>query len=331
MARANTYNDGRDYFVARGRFSPRRPVEDRGSTIHPIIRGFPTSEEFLSAVKREMKIRCYQRGSIKQYLSRLSSFLGWFGNRPNRVTIEAVREFLELLVDGGASSSTLSGYLSAIRMAFDKFCGRSVTLGLQTPRKSKRLPYVPNRDEIVRLIQAAPTKRARLLIELMYASGFRVSEIASLKWKNLDFQQNQIRIDSGKGRVDRIVLMPNRCRLDLQIMFKADSSKECENCEGNLIGEGYVFADGCRSKHVSVRSIERMVARACSKARILKRLTPHSLRHAFATHLVENGTDVSFVQRLLGHARLETTRIYTRTAEPQRFSIRSPLDALQKL
>ena len=115
MARSNTYNDGRVYFGARGRQAPRRPVEDRYSTVHPIIRGFPTTDEFLTAVKREMKIRFYQSGSIKQYISRLNCFLKWFGHRPNRVTVETVREFLELLVDGGATSSTLSGYLTAIR------------------------------------------------------------------------------------------------------------------------------------------------------------------------------------------------------------------------
>ena len=146
-------------------------MEDRYSTVHPIIRGFPTSEEFLVAVRREMKIRCYRKGSIKQYMSRLNCFLDWFGHRPNRVTVETVREFLELLVDSGITSSTLSGYLAAIRMAFDKFCGRS--------------------------------------------------------------------------------------------------------------------------------------------------------------HLVENGTNVRFVQKLLGHARLETTAIYTRTARSRELSILSPLDALQ--
>ena len=146
-------------------------MEDHCRSCHPIIQGRPSAETFLNVVRQEMKIRCYRKGSIKQYMSRLNCFLDWFGHRPNRVTVETVREFLELLVDSGITSSTLSGYLAAIRMAFDKFCGRS--------------------------------------------------------------------------------------------------------------------------------------------------------------HLVKNGTDVRFVQKLLGHARLETTAIYTRTARPRELSILSPLDALQ--
>ena len=329
MARPSTYNDGRVYFVARGRQAARRPVEDRYGTVHPIIRGFPTAEEFLLAVKREMKIRCYRKGSIKQYMSRLNCFLDWFGYRPSRVTSETVREFLELLVDSGVASSTLAGYLTAIRTAFDKFCGRSVTLGLQTPRKNKRLPYVPNRDEVVRLIQAAPTKRARLLIELMYASGFRVSEIASLKWKQLDFREARIRIDSGKGGVDRLVLMPQACRSDLQDLYQGCIFKGGPPSPESDFGERYVFNSEDSGGHLSVRTIERMVSDVRQEANILKPLTPHSLRHAFATHLVENGTDVRFVQKLLGHARLETTAIYTRTARPREVAILSPLDALQ--
>lgn len=137
MPGRRTYNDGRPYFVAKGRKAPRKAIENRVTTVHPIINGYPTTDEFLNAVKREMKIRFYSPQSIKQYMSHLRRFLAWFGDRPNRICIESVRQFLEILVDGGASSSTLAGHLAAIRMAFDKFCDRNETLGLQTPRQCK--------------------------------------------------------------------------------------------------------------------------------------------------------------------------------------------------
>ena len=318
MPKSHTYNDGRPYFAAKGRFATRQAVEDRCSTIHPIIRGFPTTEEFLAAVERELKIRCYQKSSIKQYISHLNCFLTWFGHPPHKVNVETVRSFLEFLVDGQASSSTLTGYLSAIRTAFDKFCGRSVTLGLQTPRKPKRLPFVPSRREVSQLIKAAQSPRDRLLIQLMYASGFRVSEVARLRWRDIEFEKRQIRVKEGKGRVDRLVLFPETCRNQMLRMFAETQNNK----------QTYVFTGESPSRHISSRTVGRIVERTWRRVGTAKTITPHLLRHAFATHLVENGTDIRFVQKLLGHSKIETTTIYTRCAKPRRLTIQSPLDAI---
>lgn len=153
----------------------------------------------------------------------------------------------------------------------------------------------------------------------MYASGFRVSEIARLKWKSINFENYQIRIDKGKGRVDRLVMLPHKCRDSLIQLFEA---------KANVHGDKFVFTGESQSRHISIRSIERIVETARSKANITKTITPHALRHAFATHLLENGTDIRFVQKMLGHKRIETTTIYTRTAKPNRISIQIPLDQL---
>ena len=102
--------------------------------------------------------------------------------------LESVRRFLETLVDGGAQSSTLAGYLAAIRTAFDKLCGRDVTLGLAVPRRPKKLPTVPSRQEIVRMLDSAQSLRDKLMIGLLYATGFRVSEVSKLKWSDFDFK-----------------------------------------------------------------------------------------------------------------------------------------------
>jgi hypothetical protein len=138
-----TYNDGRLYSPARGRYAPRARVEDHLAATHAVVdldRRRPVPRIFLQAIVRELKIRFYQRKSVKAYHHALAGFLRWFGGLPHQVTREDVRDYLELLVDGGGSASWVSINLSAIRTAFDKMCGRQITLGLMSPRRPKRLP-----------------------------------------------------------------------------------------------------------------------------------------------------------------------------------------------
>ncbi|MEM7455423.1 MAG: tyrosine-type recombinase/integrase [Planctomycetota bacterium] len=312
----HTYNNGQPYSKAQGRAASRHYVEDRKSTCHPIVRGTPTREEFVTEVVREMKIRAYKQGTIKVYKSRLRSFLDWFGDRPHRVSRQTVRAYLELLVDGGAEPATLAGNISALRTAFDKFCGRDVTLGLATPRETKKLPVVPSRNEIVLLLNAASSRRNKLLIGLAYAGGFRVSELCRLRWEDFDFDRNTIHIKQGKGSVDRVVFLPASFRDQLVMLAELSGQN------------GYVFSSSSPERHLSPRTVGRVITATRIAAGIQKPISPHSLRHAFATHLLENGADIRFVQKMLGHAKLETTTIYTRLARPNENAGRSPLDCV---
>jgi site-specific recombinase XerD len=319
----HTYNNGQPYRAARGRLAATPSIEQRMATCHPIIQGRPSAEQFIQAVRRELKIRCYRPRTIKSYSSCLRGFLSWFGRRPNLVSRESVREFLELLVDGGAQPSTLAVTLSAIRTAFDKFCGRDVTLGLATPRKSKRLPVVPSRQEVLRLLDAAITTRDKLLIGLMYATGLRVSEVSKLEWRSVDFDRNLIWVRDGKGCKDRIVCLPKSYK---KLLFY---QAELAGFKGYLFpGSSRATSNGPGSRYISPRTVQRIVRTTVEGAGIAKRITPHSLRHAFATHLLENGTDIRFIQKLLGHKNLETTTIYTHVSKPRQAAVSSPLDSL---
>ena len=314
----HTYNNGKRYLKAQGRSGERSAVEYRGSTCHPVVRGRPSKAEFLRAIERELKIRAYRMNTVKTYVANLSKFLDWFGLKPHRVTLESVRRFLETLVDGGAQSSTLAGYLAAIRTAFDKLCGRDVTLGLAVPRRPKKLPTVPSRQEIVRMLDSAQSLRDKLMIGLLYATGFRVSEVSKLKWSDFDFDRNMIYVRNGKGAVDRTVFLPNSYR------------KLLVELSDQVHRKGFAFPGQRRGRHVSPRTIERVVRSVCQLAGVEKRITPHCLRHAFATHLLEDGADIRFVQKMLGHVRLETTTIYTRTAKLNNRRSVSPLDSTLK-
>jgi site-specific recombinase XerD len=317
--KVGTYNDGRPYRPPRGRYAPRKPLEDHFEPCMAVVdlpTDTPTPSQFVREIVREMKIRFYQWPSVKTYRNALICFLRWFGGLPHEVTKAHVRCYLELLVDGGASASWVSNNLSAIRTAFDKMCGRNVTLGLLSPKKPKRLPVVLNSNEVLRLLQAAPSLRDKLLLGLMYASGVRVSEVVRFRWRDLDFERCTLSVWQGKGRTDRLVLLPKSFAPLLQAMSK------------EFAPDDFIFPSTRRGRHISPRTAARAMERARKIAGIGKRATPHSLRHSFATHMVENGTDIRFVQQFLGHVKLETTRIYTKLAVPNPDNIKSPLDVL---
>ena len=195
--RWGTYNNGQPYIPARGRYAPRERVEDHFSCAHPVIRlpaERPSASRFLQVMVREYKIRCYRQSTIKSYRNTIRRFLRWFGAPPHRVTREDVRNYLEMLVDGGADSSQISTNLSAIRNAFDKMCGGSVTLGLVSPRRAKKLPVVLSRPEVIRLLEAAVSLRDKLALGLMYATGVRVSEVVRLRWRDFDFDRLKVNV-----------------------------------------------------------------------------------------------------------------------------------------
>ncbi len=244
--------------------------------------------------------------------------LRWFGGEPHQLTREDVREFLLYLVDAGAGSAWVGINLSAIRTAFDKMCHREVTLGLASPRRPKRLPLVLSTREVRRLLEATPTLSDKLLLGLMYATGMRVSEVVRLRYRDLDFDRRLVNVWQGKGRSDRQVMLPET--------FKPLLREKAKKLQG---GE-FLFPAKKRGRHMSPRTAQRVMERAVRIAGIKKQATPHTLRHSFATHTFENGCDIRYIQKMLGHVHLETTTIYVKVARPaDPDAVSSPLDVLE--
>jgi integrase/recombinase XerD len=323
-----TYPDGRLYRPAVGNFAPRETLQDHLAPTHSVVSGKVLTSDFLEIIKRELRIRFYQPNTINNYVSALTRFLKWYARPPHSVGREDVREYLELMVDGGASFSHVGVALSAIRTAFDKMCLRQITLGLVMPRKGKKLPVVLNTTETRMLLEAARTLRDKLLLSVLYGTGMRVSEVSRMRWADIDFERRVIRVTLGKGRKDRDVLLPDY----LVPLLRSAAAVFGSAGSSSVAADDFVFvAEGQRKdgRHLSSRTIERVVSRAVDLAGLSKRATPHSLRHSFATHLLESGTDIRFIQALLGHANLETTTIYTKVSVLKQTSIASPLDQLQ--
>ncbi|MBI5510393.1 MAG: tyrosine-type recombinase/integrase [Deltaproteobacteria bacterium] len=194
--------------------------------------------------------------------------------------------------------------------------GATLTLGLATPRRKRALPLVLSKEEVVRLLEAAPALRDKLLLALMYATGMRVSEVVRLRFWDLDFDRSALSIRQAKGRRDRQVMLP----ASLQPLLRRLAAERP--------ADGLLFPAAVSGRHISTRVAQRVMARAVQIAGIGKPATPHSLRHAFATHLLEAGTDVRFIQELLGHLNLETTRLYAHVASSAVERIESPIDRL---
>jgi integrase/recombinase XerD len=211
--------------------------------------------------------------------------------------------------------------LAMLRTVFDKMCCMTVTTGLVTPRQARRLPTVLTRHEVIRLLEAAPSRRDKLILGLMYAAGLRVSEVCRLEWRDFEFEWNRIRVRRGKGYKDRNVLLPQTLRTWLMEKAARESPR------------AHVFASSVDpTRHVAFRTAQRAYKRAALLASIRPDSSCHSLRHSFATHMLDAGTNLRTIQEMLGHAKLDTTRIYThvQTSLPNEMA-RSPLDQLREV
>ena len=185
-------------------------------------------------------------------------------------------------------------------------------IDLKFAKRSKKLPVVLSRAEIERIIKATDNAKYKLMISLGYACGLRVSEVVNLRVADLDIDELVVHIKAAKGKKDRISVLPEKLQSDLR------------NVIAGKDGVDFVFASN-RGGKLTTTSLQKMFRKSLAQTKISKPATFHSLRHSFATHLLENGTDVRYVQELLGHANIRTTQIYTPVTNPKLKNIKSPL------
>jgi len=231
---------------------------------------------------------------------------------------EEVRRWLLHLLRSKKSHSYANQALSALR-----FLHRAVlkepapVVGIPRPKRKKTLPKVLSKEEVKLLLSALATPKHQAIAFVLYSAGLRVSEAARLKVADIDFDRSQIHVRQGKGRKDRYVMLSPMVAGMLKDYIRAESPPE------------WLFPAGHRrDRHITSRTIQLEVSRAAQRAGIRKRVTPHMLRHSFATHLLEAGTDLRFIQELLGHSKITTTVSYTHVAKKDVRRIASPVDGL---
>jgi site-specific recombinase XerD len=184
------------------------------------------------------------------------------------------------------------------------------------PRQDLKLPTVFSKDEIKKMLDLEKNVKHRLLLMLAYSSGLRVSEVVNLKREHIDFSRKAVYIKSGKGRKDRCTILSEKAALLLR--------EYCVSYDTQI----WLFPGQPASCHLSIRSAQKIFEKAALRVGIIKKTSIHGLRHTFATHLLENGTDIRYIQSLLGHASLRTTERYTHVSIRSALSVQSPLDSI---
>jgi len=267
--------------------------------------------------EQELKLRNYSKKTISLYTYFVSKFEQFVDKPPfEEITEEDVKEFILSLKYSNKNTTNLA--YAAVKTYINLIHKKQLKLSLKGPRELKKLPKTLSRIEVIKLLDSTNNIAHKLLLELMYSSGLRVSEACSLKYEDINFENSTIHIKSAKGNKDRVVILAKKLRSQLKSYLTLRG-----------VDNGFIFPSGRNPLgHITTRSAQEILKTSAKKAGIKKRITPHMLRHSFGTHLLENGTDIRYIQRLLGHKNLETTAIYTQVADADIKDIVSPLDKL---
>lgn len=266
----------------------------------------------------DMRIRNLARCTQKQYIISVAAFAKYFAKSPELLTPEDIRAWQLYLIEGKRlSSSSLNVYVSALRFLYNVTLKRDWDLQvLPYARRPKKLPVVLSREEMARLIGTVRNFKYRIVLMTIYGAGLRVSEAVRLKPGDIDSQRMAIRIEQGKGAKDRYVMLSPRLLEQLRDYWRLWKPTP------------WLFMDQRRQRHLPVSTVQALCRKARRDAGIEKPLTAHSLRHAFASHLLEAGCDLRTIQVMMGHRSLSTTAIYLRVALPDPAKVQSPLDLL---
>lgn len=276
-------------------------------------------EEFLQKLEVELKISKNSQHTLKNYIKANKQLIESVNKNPDQITEDDLKLYIaDNLSDSSASSIIV--FLAAIKYAFSSILKKDITINLKRPKRDKKIPDVLTKDEIKKLLEVLDSKKSKLMLSLIYACGFRVSELVNLKTENLNFEEKIGQIKQAKGRKDRIFNIPN---------FLIEDLKKQVEKQKNINSE-FLFSNPTTKSKLSSRNIQKIVSLATKKAGIQKKVHPHTLRHSFATHLLENSVDIRKIQELLGHADLSTTQIYTHISTEELKKIQSPIDDLMQ-
>lgn len=260
------------------------------------------------------------------YVRHVRNFAAFLGRPPDSATAEDIRHYQLHQHETGVGPATINSAVSALRFLFTVTLNRrDLSRTLVITRNPRKLPDVLSVEEAARLLEAAPGIKYKAALGVAYGAGLRVSEVAHLKIDDIDSTRMLIRVEQGKGRKDRNAMLSPQLLELLRLWWREGKRR------GVMLPHGWLFPGRSRTDPVSSRQLHRAVQEAAEVAGIHKRVSPHTLRHSFATHLLEDGTDIRVIQVLLGHSKLETTALYAKVSTRTIHAVTGPLDRLMAL
>ena len=263
----------------------------------------------------KLELKKYANNTVRTYVSCFERFINFYDNKKiDQLNENDVRNYIKTLIQNHWSTSYINQSINSIKFYYEIVLGMPNRFyKIERPRKQKKLPTVLSSSEVKLLINATNNIKHRCIISILYSAGLRRSELLNLKITNIDSDRMLIKVEDSKGKKDRFTLLAQSTLEDLRTYYKEYKPQI------------YLF-EGQRSRKYSATSVGHIIANAIAKTTIKKHVTAHTLRHSFATHLLENGTDLRYIQLLLGHSSTKTTEIYTHVASHNFNSITNPLD-----
>lgn len=270
------------------------------------------------AVKKELKLRGYSQKTQKAYLHHIGRYISYSAKDPKELDEKHIRDYMLHLIDKEKVSRAYHDQaVSAVKFLYDNVLRMPKTVGnLPRPKKEHKLPTVLSQEEVGQVLRAIKNQKHRAIMMLVYSAGLRVSEIVKLRVEDIDSNRNLIHIKGAKGRKDRYSVLSVVALRELKEYWKQYKPNR------------WLFPGAKMDRHISTRTVEAIFETAVKGTGIKKKISVHTLRHSFATHLLEGGTDLRYIQELLGHKSSKTTEIYTHVSNKDLGRIKSPLDNL---
>jgi integrase/recombinase XerD len=286
----------------------------------------PSGSALRQRMIEDMTVRGFTEKTQHDYIRGVKTFAAFLGRSPDRASAEDLRRFQVHQTQAGLRPPGINSAVSALRFFFTVTLDRpDLSRRLVLVRHPRKLPDVLSAEEVGRLLAAAPGLKYKAALGTAYGAGLRVSEVAALKVDDIDSTRMLIRVEQGKGRKDRNAMLSPQLLELLRLWWREGKRRNV------MPSHGWLFPGRSAAEPVSTRQINRAVHEAAEAAGIRKRVSPHTLRHSFATHLLEQDVDIRVIQVLLGHSKLDTTALYARVATKTIRSVTSPLEHLKLL
>ena len=271
----------------------------------------------------DLRMRKYGEKTALDYIRAVRNFTKYLGRAPDTASVEDLRNYQLHLVDHGISPASLNAAISGLKFFFNVTLDRSDLMAKMQPvHLPRKLPVILSREEVSRLIAAAGNLKHQTALAVAYGTGLRVNEVVALKVGDIDSQRMTLRVEQGKGQKDRYAMLSPVLLERLRVWWRV------ARAQGKMLDGGWLFPGQNPVLPLSARQLNRAIHAAAAEAGIEKRISMHSLRHAFATHLLEQKVDIRLIQVLLGHKKLETTALYAQVATDILREVVSPLETL---